>query len=202
MACFCFSNSRSTDRGLYEPLHLVFEQREVFRTSGNLDMRWTCGGCAVDVRWICTRTCADIAMSVLVDIARISHGYSTTRRHAAREITRRTLSCYSYVCHYPFPNCSPRNLCPPSLACAQPSVMHCASTRATPPSPRAGARMLHRRTDKCSRPPRWPRPAQAPPFEHQSSGSPRSSCHARNSCKLEFFAAMVFMSAGRPASYR
>ena len=52
-----------------------------------------------------------IAMSVRVDIARISygyadiartsHGYSTTRRHAAGEITRRTPSCYSYVCHCP-----------------------------------------------------------------------------------------------------
>ena len=51
-------------------------QREVFRTFVNPDVRWMCGGCAVDMR----RTCADIAMSVRVDIVRISYGYADIAR--------------------------------------------------------------------------------------------------------------------------
>ena len=132
----------------------------------------------VDVRWICARTCADIAMSVRVDIvrisygyadiARISHGYSTTRRHAAGEITRRALSCYSYVCHYPLSESQPPKPVP-SFAGLCPALGDALCKHARNTTTTTHRRTHAPRTDVCSGPPRWPRPAQAPPFEHQSS---------------------------------
>jgi len=98
-----------------------------------MDVRWMCDGCAVDVRWICARTCADIAMSVRVDIARISYGYADIARisHGCSKTQAcfggdnpRTPSYYSYVCHYPLSESQAPKPVPPSLACAQPSVMH------------------------------------------------------------------------------
>ena len=60
-------------------------QREVFRTSGNLDVRWTCVGRALDVRWMCGGCALDMRTDVRGYRDVISHGY---RAHGYADIAR------------------------------------------------------------------------------------------------------------------
>ena len=93
-----------------------------------VDVRRMCGGCALDMRTDVRgyrdvrargyRTDIVRICGYRTDIARISHGYSTT------EITLRTPSYYSYVCHYPLSESQAPKPVPSFAGCAQPSVMH------------------------------------------------------------------------------